>query len=321
MMQPAPMEVATPTNPSTYNEIAETEYEIKIKEAKRGGDTVHQPKVVAKGSDYQIYFRFAPFSTLYATLGADGDKMGDQKKFTKADDQAAVSFTLKKGCAFPKVLKAMPNMLKDQQTTIDILKKQHVELLTAAFNSDDVKCAGKDKARKKATSALKKAGNKKPSKEEVDEAALKIYLEDAKDSGFKEDSWVDQGEDVEDEVIKIKRKCLAVRYKNGERHLVDNFPMFHRGTPTGEYYEKEYGDYVPRDTLVIMRGRRSWYTTPLMYGTNLTFDKDIVVLCAPKQRKKTNQSKPTIFFEDEEVETSGKRKRDDESEEAPSPKR
>ena len=315
------METPTPTNPSTYNEIAETEYEIKIIEAKRGGETVHRPQVKGKGSDYEIYFRFAPFPVLYATLGVDGDKMGDQKKFTKPDDQAAVGITLKRGCPFPKVLKAMPNLLNDQHTTIDILKKQHVELLTAAFQSDKVKCAGKDKARKKALSALKKAGNKKPSKEQVDEAALKIYLEDAKDSGIKEDSWTEQGEDVEGEVIKIKRKCLAARWKDGERHLIDNFPVFHRGTPTGEYYEKEYGDYVPRDTLVILRGKVKWYTTPLVYGTNLTFDKDIVVLCGPKQRKKTNQSKPTIYFDDEEVETSGKRKRDDESEEAPSPKR
>lgn len=326
------------TFPSTYNEIDETEYDVKVMEVKRGDETLYQPKIVAKDNDYQIYFRTAPLSALYGTHGVDGDESGDRAKFSKTIEQAAVTYTMRKGCAFKKVLKTMPNLLKDQDKTFDILKKQHRELLTKAFESDKVKCAGKDKARKKAATALKKAGNKKPSKEEIDAEALKIYLSDSHDSGIKEISWSENGEEVEGEVLKIKRKVRGVRYVNEEedgktvrkRTLVSTFPTFHRGTPTGEFYEKKFGDYMPRDTLLILRVRRSWYTTPMMYGTNLTFDKDVVVLCGPKKKKKQTRSKPVVYFEDEDVDEgydgyddSAKRKRDDEEEceDMPSPKR
>lgn len=323
------MQAQTQTHPSTFNEIAETPYEIKIMEVKRGDETLYQPRIVAKDSDYQIYFRTAPLPALYGTHGVDGDKTGDKAKFNKPLDQACVTYTMKKGCAFPKVKKAMPNLLKDQETTFDILKKQHRELLVAAFESDNVKCPGKDKARKQAASALKKAGTKKPTKEQIDADALKIYLENAHDSGIKEITWLENGEEVEGEVLKVKRKVRGVRYVNEEedgktvrkRTLVNTFPIFHRGTPTGEYYEKEFGDYMPRDTLLVLRLRRSFYSTPMMYGSNLTFDKDVIVLCGPKRKKKQSTSKPIVFFEDDDVqhaaesdidiESSGKRKRDE----------
>lgn len=326
MQQQAPAQ----TFPSTYNEIDETEYDIKVMEVKRGDEVLHQPKVVAKDSEYQIYFRTAPMSALYGTHGIDGDETGDKVKFNKPIEQAAVSYTLKRGCAFKKVLKTMPNLLKDQQTTFDILKKQHTELLTAAFNSNKVKCGGKDKARKKAAGILKKNGIKKPTPEQIDAEALPIYLADCHDSGMKEKTWTENGEEVESEVLIVKRKVRGVRYVNEEddsgktvrtRKLVSTFPIFHRGTPTGEYFEKKFGDYLPRDTLIIVRVRRSWYTTPMMYGTNITFDKDVVVLCGPKRKNKQPVSKPVVYFEDEDVEESHKRKRDDDSDEAPSSKR
>ena len=182
-------------------------------------------------------------------------------------------------------------------------------------NNKKVKCPGKDKARKKATSKLKKAGNKKPTEEQVNEAALQIYIEDAHDSGMKELTWTSNGEETTGEVLKIKRKVRGVRYvkpegsTQKERTLVDTTPVFHRGTLTGEYYEKKFGDYVPRNTLLIPRVRRNYYSTPMMYGTNLTFDKDIVVLCEPKKRKSVAVSKPVIFFEDEDTDIPSKKQR------------
>lgn len=326
MQQQAP----TQTFPSTYNEIDETDYDIKVMEVKRGDEVLHQPKIVAKDSEYQIYFRTAPMSALYGTHGVDGDETGDKVKFNKSIEQAAVSYTLKRGCAFKKVLKTMPNLLKDQQKTFDILKKQHVELLTAAFKDKKVKCGGKDKARKQAAGILKKSGVKKPTPEQIDAEAFKIYLANSHDSGMKEKTWTENGEEVDGEVLVVKRKVRGVRYVNEEdesgksvrkRTLVSTFPIFHRGTPTGEFYEKKFGDYMPRDTLIILRLRRSFYTTPMMYGSNITFDKDVVVLCGPKRKKKQTVSKPVIYFEDEDVDESNKRKREDESDEAPSPKR
>lgn len=302
------------TQPSTYNEILETEYEIKTVEGKRGDETTYTPKVLSKGTDYNVFFRTSAMSTLYSNLGQDGDALGDHAKFNKPIDQACATLTLVKGCAFNKVKQTMPTLLDNQQKTFDILKQQHEDLVTEAFNNKKVKCSGKDKARKKATSKLKKEGNKKPSSEQIDELALKIYIEDSHDSGIKELTWMDNGEEITDNVLKIKRKVRGVRYVKPEgggvreRTLVETTPMFHRGTITGEYYEKKYGDYVPRNTLLIPRVRRNFFSTPMMYGSNLTFDKDIVVLCEPKKRKSAPVSKPVVFFEDEETDAPSPKK-------------
>lgn len=302
------------TQPSTYNEIFETEYDIITVEGKRGDETTFTPKVVSRGSEYAVYFRTAPVSVLYSKLGEGGDALGDHAKFNKPLDQACATLTLVQGCAFSKVTQTMPTLLENQKKTFEILKKQHTDLMIEAFNNKKVKCSGKEKARKKATGKLKKGGNKKPTDEQINEAALQIYIEDSMDSGLKELTWTNNGEENTGEVLKIKRKIRGVRYvkpeggTQKERTLVETLPMFHRGNITGEYYEKKYGDYVPRNTLLIPRVRRNFYTTPMMYGSNLTFDKDIVVLCEPKKRKSV-VSKPVIFFEDEDADTPSKKQR------------
>ena len=132
-------------------------------------------------------------------------------------------------------------------------------------------------------------------------------------------TWTNNGEEVTGTVLKIKRKVRGVRYikpeggTQKERTLVDTTPMFHRCNITGEYYEKKYGDYVPRNTLLIPRVRRNFYSTPMMYGSNLTFDKDIVVWWEPKNRMSGVVSKPVIFFEVEDADDtpSSKRQRTD----------
>ena len=302
------------TQPSTYNEILETEYECKIVEGKRGDETTFTPKILAKGSDYNVFLRTVALSTLYSNLGQDGDALGDHAKFNKPIDQACATMTLVQGCAFEKVNQTMPSLLENQKKTFEILQQQHVDLVTAAFKSEKVKCSGKDKARKKAKTKLKKDGNKKPSEEDIETLALQMYIEDSHDSGMKEMSWTNNGEEVTGMVLKIKRKVRGVRYvkpeggTQKERTLVDTTPMFHRGNITGEYYEKKYGDYVPRNTLLIPRVRRNFYSTPMMHGSNITFDKDIVVLCEPKKRKSGAVSKPVIFFEDEDTDTPSSKK-------------
>lgn len=302
------------TQPSTFNEILETEYEIQTVEGKRGDETTYTPKVLSKGTDYNVFFRTAPMSTLYSNLGQNGDACGDHAKFNKPLDQACATLTLAKGCAFSKVKQTMPSLLDNQQKTFDILEKQHVDLMTEAFNNNKIKCSGKDKARKKASSKLKKDGIKKPTKEQIEDLALKIYIEDSHDSGMKEMTWTNNGEEITDTVLKIKRKVRGVRYvkpeggTTKERTIVETTPMFHRCNITGEYYEKKYGDYVPRNTLLIPRVRRNFFSTPMMYGSNLTFDKDIVVLCEPKKRKIAPVSKPVVYFEDEDTESPSPKK-------------
>lgn len=295
------------TQPSTYNEILETEYEVITTENKRGDDTVWMPKVVSKGTEYGVYFRTAPMSVLYSHLGQDGDASGDHTKYNKPMDQACATLTLTEGCAFNKVTTTMPTLLDNQKRTFEIFQQQHLDLVTEAFKNKKVKCGGKDKARKKAVSKLKKAGNKKPTEEQIEEEALQVYIDDSCDSGVKELTWTNNGEELTGNVLKIKRKVRGVRYVKPEggsvkeRTLVETTPVFHRGTITGEYYEKKYGDYVPRNTLLIPRVRRNFFSTPMVYGSNLTFDKDIVVLCEPKKRASNAVSKPVIFFEDEDA--------------------
>ena len=168
------------TQPSTFNEILDTEYEIKTVEGKRGEETTFTPKVLAKDTDYNVFFRTAPLSVLYSMLGQDGDGCGDHAKFNKPLDQACATLTLIQDCAFNKVKQTMPQLPDNQAKTFEILEKQHVELMKEAFNNKNVKCSGKDKARKKASTKLKKDGNKKPSKEEIEKLALKIYIEDSR---------------------------------------------------------------------------------------------------------------------------------------------
>ena len=337
------------TFPNTHNALLDdtTDTVIKVCKSKRGDDEIFQPKVLAGGTDkeYQIYLRLPALRVLYSDTGADGDK----EKFNKSVEQACNSFTLLKGCKFANVLRAMPSLEKDQEDTFEALEKMHKDLLIAAFTSDEVKCSGKVKAKAKALKILKKAsideitaklrkkkdaGSEseiakkakeaykkiKHSPEEIEATALMVYLEDAHDAGMKEIYYTDNGEEKTEMSLKIKRKCYGMRTVEEtidwevvkERKLVSIAPVFHKGTPTGEYYEKKYGDYIPRGTLLQFRVRRSFYSSPMSYGTNLTFDKDVTILCETKKRARKAVSKPAIFFEDQDdEEPDSKRSRSD----------
>jgi hypothetical protein len=118
-------------------------------------------------------------------------------------------------------------------------------------------------------------------------------------------------------VLKIKRKCRGMRTVeetiDGEvvkkRKLIPIPPVFHKGTATGEYFVKKYKDYVPRGTLLQFSVRRNFYTSPMSYGTNITFGKDVTILCEKKKRKRQAVSKPAIYFEDQDDEQDNKRAR------------
>jgi hypothetical protein len=313
----------------------------------RGGNEVYQPKVLAGNTkiDYQIYLRLPPMQVLYSDTSLEGDK----EKFNKPIEQACNSFTLLKGCKFDNVTRAIPSLQKQQEEAFELLEKMHKDLLIAAFTSEEVECSGKVKAKAKALKILKKASideitaklrNKKDagseseitkkakeaykkvkhSPEEIEATALMVYLENAHDAGMKETIYTDNGEEKTQMALKIKRKCYGMRTVEEtideevvkERKLVSIAPVFHKGTPTGDYYEKKYGDYVPRGTLLQFRVRRSFYSSPMSYGTNLSFDKDVTILCETKKRARKAVSKPAIFFEDQdEEEPDSKRSRSD----------
>ena len=343
----AAMQTPEPTHPNTHNELldANTKTVIKICKMKRGDDEIFQPKVLAAGTEreLQIYMRLPALSVLYSDTSANGD----QEKFNKSPEQATNSFTLLQGCEFSKVREGMPYLEKNQSDAFDVLEKMHKDLLIAAFTSPEVKCSGKAKAKAKAMKILKKASmdeivaklrkknagseseiakkakeaykKVKHSPEEIEATALHVYLEDSHDAGMKEITYTQDGEEKMGMALKVKRKCRGMRTVDenidGEivkkRKLVPTPPVFHKGTPTGEYYAKEYGDYVPRGTLLQFRVRRSFFSSPMMYGTNMSFDKDVTILCEKKKRKRQAASKPAVYFEDQDDEQDNKRSRTD----------
>ena len=345
----AAMQDVPTTRPNTHNDILDpkTKTTIKICKMKRGEDEIFQPKVIAAGTDkvFQIFLRLPALSVLYS----DTSPNGDQEKFSKSPEQAVNSFTVTKGNKFSNVKRGMPNLENDQQEAFELLEQMHKDLLIAAFNSEDVKCSGKTKATAKALKILKNNSlaetkekirtknaamseaelNKKAketvkkmkySEEEIKATALHVYLEDSLDSGMKEVTYTDNGEEKTEMALKIKRKVRGYRQVEEEidgvmlkkRKLVPTPPQFHKPTPTAEYYEKKYSNYVTRGTLLIFRVRRSFYSSPMCYGTNLTFDKDVVVLCENKKRERTQTSKPVEFFEDQDDDQNQKRARTDE---------
>lgn len=336
------------THPNTHNELLDpnTKTVIRMCKVKRGEDELVQPKVVADipDRDLPVFLRLPALPALYS----DTSPNGDQEKFNKSPEQAVNSFTLIKGCKFSNVKRGMPNLEKDQEEAFDVLEKMHRDLLISAFNCAEVKCSGKVKAKAKAMKILKKTSieeittklrKKKDSgsesdiqkkakeaykkikhtPEEIDATALHVYLEDAHDAGMKEISYTDNGEEKTEMCLKIKRKVRGMRTVEenieGEtiktRKLVPTPPVFHKGTPTGEYFEKKYGDYVPRGTLMQFRVRRSFYSSPMSYGTNMTFDRDVTILCETKKRARKAVSKPAMYFEDADDESDNKRARTD----------
>tara|TARA_B100000683_G_scaffold7091_3_gene7891 strand:- start:906 stop:1913 length:1008 start_codon:yes stop_codon:yes gene_type:complete len=315
MMQAAPQ----PTTPSTYNNILETELEMKIMEVKYGDEVKFQPKLVSAGTDYNVYLTLPAYKVLYSQLGTDGDGMGDQAKFSKPPEQAVATMTLIQG-APAKVLRGGNPILESQKQAFDRIMQLQTDLVVAAFENDKVKCAGKDKARKKAAQKLKKGG-KKPSADEIKSLAKEIYLEDAHHSGVKQMDWLENGEPKEGLGLKVKRKVRTVRYvtekdDNGnevrKRTLVPSNPVFHKPHIDGNYYEQTFGDYVPRDTLVAPRIRVEFFSNPMMYGSTIKMDKDVRILWMPKKKSKQPVASAMQYFSDGEEESPPKRKRDDE---------
>jgi hypothetical protein len=312
MMQAAPQ----PTTPSTYNNINETELELKIVESKYGDDVRVAPKIMA--GDYHVYLTLPPFKTLYSQLGIDGDKLGDKEKFNKPIEQACATLTLIQG-APKKVLRGGSTILTQQQQALDTIQKHMGALVEMAFDCDKVKCPGKDKARKKAKQQLKADGNKKPSKEEIDGIAKQFYTQEAHHSGIRELEWTEDGEACEGIAIKAKRKVRGVRYitekdENGneikKRTLVPTELVFHKPHMDGNYYELKFGDYVPRGTLLAPRIRIEFYTTPMSFGTTIKMDQDVRILWMPKKKIKQKVTAAMQYFSDGE--DDNKREREDE---------
>lgn len=315
MMQQAPVA----TTPSTYNNILDTDLEMKIKEVKYGDEVKFQPKLVSAGTDYNVYLTLPAFKTLYSQLGTDGDGMGDQAKFSKPPEQATASMTLIQG-APAKVLRGGNLILDKQNQAFERIMKLQNDLVVAAFENDKVKCSGKDKARKKAAQKLKKGG-KKASADDVNALAKEIYLEDAHHSGLKQMEWLEHGEPKEGLALKAKRKVRTVRYvtekdDNGneirKRTLVPSNPVFHKPHIDGNYYEQTFGDYVPRDTLVAPRVRVEFFSNPMMYGSTIKMDKDVRILWMPKKKSNQPAAAAMEYFSDGEDDAPQKRKRDDE---------
>ena len=107
-----------------------------------------------------------------------------------------------------------------------------------------------------------------------------MYLEDAHDAGMKEISYTDNGEEkTEMCVSKLNAKCVAcgpLRKTLKERRSRRGswFPRLLCSTKAlllVSTLRKSTVDYVPRGTLMQFRVRRSFYSSPMSYGTNNDF--------------------------------------------------
>ena len=183
--------------------------------------------------------------------------MGDKAKiFSKPDEQAQATVTLIQGLKKCSPWKQPHSRPPEASSTLSSRCKKISSLLR--LDNKKVKCSGKDKARKKAAQKLKKGG-KKPTEEEIQKLAKEIYIEEAHHKGLSQIEWTENGEPKEGLALKCKRKVRGVRYVTEKdddgneirkRTIVATNPVFHKLHIDGNYYEQEFGDYVPRDTML-----------------------------------------------------------------------
>jgi len=294
--------IMTTTFPMTRNPMLTTNVKIKIVKERHGDEVVAKPKVGVDAGDkfYNIYRGAAALSVMYSDVG----EKGDMEKFNKAERDARTSLTLMRG-APNRVTRVMPTLLEEQNKTFETLHQEFEDLVLAAFDSDEVVCTFKTKFKK---AAKKKLKNGTP--EEQNALARKMYLENAtncmiKTRDFKDENGVEQ----EVECLNVRRRAFG----NRDGELTSLKPEFHKIDHEGDYHLVEYGDYVPKGTLLQVRLRPQFFTAPLMYGVSCWFDKDIIVLWRPKRTEAKKETAAVPVFEDGDDETTGKRTRDDDA--------
>jgi len=292
----------------TRNPMLTTDVKIKIVKDRYGEEIVAKPKIGVDAGDkfYNIYRGATALQVMWSTVGEGGD----QVTFNKAEKDARTSFTLMRG-APDRVQKVMPNLLQEQNKTFETLHTEFENLVLAAYDSEEVECKFKTKFKKAAKKKLKGA-----TPEEQNALARNMYLENATNCMIKTRDYKDEnGEEREVECLNARRRAYTTR--DGELTPADL--DFHKIDHTGDYHLVEYGDYVPRGTLLKVRLRPQFFTAPLMYGVSCWFDKDIIVLWRPKRVEAKKESALVPVFEDGDDEPTGKRARDDDD--APDAKR
>ena len=92
--------------------------------------------------------------------------------------------------------------------------------------------------------------------------------------------------------------------------------VFHKPHIDGNYYEQEFGDYVPRDTMLAPRVRVEFFNA-MMHGSTIKMDQDVRILWMPKKRAKQSAVAAMQYFSDgEDDEPTEKRKREDDDDRA-----
>lgn len=294
--------IMTTTFPMTRNPMLTTDVKIKIVKERHGDEVVAKPKVGVDAGDkfYNIYRGAAALSVMYSEVGENGD----MEKFNKSEKDARTSLTLMRG-APNRVTRVMPTLEEEQEQVFKTLHKEFEDLVLAAFDSDEVVCTFKTKFKK---AAKKKLKNGTP--EEQNALARKMYLENATNCMIKTRDYKDEnGEEREVECLNVRRRAFG----NRDGELTSLKPEFHKIDHEGDYHLVEYGDYVPKGTLLQVRLRPQFFTAPLMYGVSCWFDKDIIVLWRPKRTEAKKETATVPVFEDGDDDTPPtKRAREDE---------
>jgi GxxExxY protein len=288
----------TKTMPKTFNNIQDTALEPKmssynIDKGNGKQETRHKISMTIPETDIAPYVTLPPMQVQWSEFSENGDA----EAFGKELDDGKQSVSVRCGLPSDRVKQAMPLLEAEQTEALATLKAYHAQMVGYAFDNLPTKgCIHAGKARSKAKKALPKA-----TPEDIEAHARELYIEGAHCGGIVEKEI----DDTAVELVVAKRKVCT--YQQGVKGRYP--PVFHKIGPGGEYTEVEVENYLPRRTLAIIRARPQFFSAPLMYGTTLSLDRDIILVWRPKKRARDNTPSVVPYFEDGDGDTNNSPKK------------
>ena len=293
------------TYPKTYNPILETPVvpsmsSYKMDKGNGKQETRYKISLTLPESEIAPYLQLPALQTQWSELSVNGDA----ETFQKELDDGKQSMSMFAGIPRPRIAKALPNLASEQETAIAMLQKYHEDMVRFAFHNLPEKGAGScphvGKAYRQAKKECGDAGTAA-----VKTRAEEIYVAGSHCGGLVEKDIQEGDETVTRTLVVVKRKVTT--YQNGVKGRYP--PVFHQVNAVGEYHAVEVDDYLPKTTLAQVRARPQYFTAPLMYGTTLSFDRDVLLMWRPKKQLRQRQSAVIPYFSDGDEEPAAKKMR------------
>jgi hypothetical protein len=261
-------------------------------------ETRYKISLTLPDSEIAPYLQLPALQTQWSELSENGDA----ETFQKELDDGKQSLSMFVGIPNPKIAKALPNLMADQEAAIVMLRQYHDDMVRFAFHNLPEKGAGSCPHVAKAyRQAKKECGDTAAAKTRAEE----IYVAGSHCGGLVEKDIQEGDEMVTRTLVVVKRKVTT--YQNGVKGRYP--PIFHHVNAAGEYHAVETGDYLQKTTLAQVRARPQYFTAPLMYGTTLSFDRDVLLMWRPKKQSRQRQSAVIPFFTDGDDEPAAKKMR------------